>query len=59
MVALLLTATYPMQMLIVLSVGYLLLIPQSIRRYRAYQSADEAAATPPVDPAAGEDAPLV
>jgi CDP-diacylglycerol--serine O-phosphatidyltransferase len=59
MVALLLTATYPMQMLIVLSVGYLLLIPQSIRRYRAYQSADEAAATPPVEPAAGEDAPQV
>ena len=48
MVTLLLIATYPMQMLIVVSLSYLLLLPLSLRRYRAYQLADEAAARPPL-----------
>ena len=48
MVTLLLIATYPMQMLIVVSLSYLLLLPLSLRRYRAYQLADEAAAKPPL-----------
>jgi CDP-diacylglycerol--serine O-phosphatidyltransferase len=47
MVTLLLIATYPMQMLIVVSLCYLFLIPLSVRRYRAYLLADEIAARPP------------
>ena len=47
MVTLLLIATYPMQMLIVVATSYLLLLPVSIRRYRSYQLADEAVARPP------------
>ncbi len=51
MVALLLTATYPMQVLIALSLAYMLLIPLSVRRYRAYQREDEAAGiTAPTPP---------
>lgn len=53
MVAILLVATYPMQMLIVLSVLYLVLIPLSIRRYRQFQLADEASAKAAATAAAG------
>lgn len=42
MVAMLLLATYPMQMLIALSVGYLALIPLAVRRFRAFRAADQA-----------------
>jgi len=41
---LLLIVMFTMQMLIVLSLAYLALIPLSVRRYLAYQHADEAAA---------------
>jgi len=41
---LLLIVMFPMQMLFVLSLAYLLLIPLSVRRYLAYQRADEIAA---------------
>ena len=42
--ALLLVVIFTMQMLIVLSLAYLALIPLSVRRYLAYQQADEIAA---------------
>ena len=41
---LLLIVMFPMQMLFVLSLAYLLLIPLSVRRFLAYQRADEIAA---------------
>ncbi len=41
---LLLIVTYTMQMLIVLSLAYLALIPLSVRRFLAYQHADDVAA---------------
>jgi CDP-diacylglycerol--serine O-phosphatidyltransferase len=41
---LLLIVMFPMQMLCVLSLSYLLLIPFSVRRFLAYQRADELAA---------------
>jgi CDP-diacylglycerol--serine O-phosphatidyltransferase len=47
MVALLLIATYPMQMLVILSVLYLALIPLAIRKYMAYARA-------PAEPPTGE-----
>ena len=56
---LLLIITYPTQMLIFLSAASLLLIPVSVRRYRAYQRADlEAAAVtnPPAGAGGGEPA---
>ena len=43
-IVLLLLATFPMEMLLVLTIGYLLHIPFSVRRYRALQKADEATA---------------
>jgi CDP-diacylglycerol--serine O-phosphatidyltransferase len=55
--ALLLVVMFTMQMLIVLSLAYLALIPLSMRRYLAYQRADEAAAgqvTPADAAASGE-----
>ena len=59
--ALLLILTYPMQMLIVMSLAYLALIPLSVRRFLAYQHEDEMAAgqggdgqeAPPSAPAGG------
>ena len=55
--ALLLVVMFTMQMLIVLSLAYLALIPLSMRRYLAYQRADEAAAgqVMPADAAAGDE----
>ena len=52
--ALLLILTYPMQMLIVISLAYLALIPLSVRRFLAYQHADEMAAGQGAD---GQEAP--
>jgi CDP-diacylglycerol--serine O-phosphatidyltransferase len=55
--ALLLVVMFTMQMLIVLSLAYLALIPLSMRRYLAYQRADEAAAgqVTPADAAASDE----
>jgi CDP-diacylglycerol--serine O-phosphatidyltransferase len=52
--ALLLILTYPMQMLIVMSLAYLALIPLSVRRFLAYQHEDEMAAGQGTD---GQEAP--
>ena len=52
--ALLLIAIFPMQMLFVLSLAYLALIPLSVRRFLAYQQADEAAAAVAQGASAGE-----
>ena len=58
---LLLIVTYTMQMLIVVTLAYLALIPLSVRRFLAYQAADDAAAAqaaegqeqPPAAPSGG------
>ncbi len=47
----LLLATYPMEMLAVLCLSYLLLIPVSVRRHNAYLAADEAARASEAQPA--------
>lgn len=47
----LLLATYPMEMLAVLCLSYLLLIPVSVRRHNAYLAADEAARASEAEPA--------
>ena len=56
----LLAATFPMQVLIFVSLGYLATIPLAIRRFKAFEVADkvaaETAAVPPVVPAANESA---
>ena len=46
---LLLIVTYTMQMLIVVTLAYLALIPLSVRRFLAYQAADDAAAAQVVE----------
>ena len=51
-VTVLLLYTFPMEMLIALTLGYLVTIPLSIRRVRALQAADEAAAAAPGETAA-------
>ena len=43
-VTVLLVATFPMEMLVVLTLAYLCLVPFSIRRYRAYVEAEQRAA---------------
>jgi len=53
--ALLLVVMFTMQMLIALSLAYLALIPLSVRRFLAYQQADEAAAAAAQVVAAGDD----
>lgn len=55
-VTVLLVATFPMEMLVVLSLAYLCLVPFSIRRYRAYVEADQKAAAPAPSPS--PDAPI-
>ena len=51
-VTVLLLYTFPMEMLIALTLGYLITIPLSIRRVRALQAADEASAAAPAESAA-------
>ena len=51
---LLLIVMFTMQMLIVLSLAYLALIPLSVRRFLAYQQADEAAAAAAQEAVVGE-----
>jgi len=53
--ALLLVVMFTMQMLIALSLAYLALIPLSVRRFVAYQQADEAAAAAALAASAGEE----
>ena len=52
MVALLLIATFPMQMLVILSVLYLALVPLAVRKYMAYARSPADAAAVDQEPAA-------
>ncbi len=52
--AILLIASFPMQMLVVVSLAYLALIPLAIRRHRAYSAADRAKAAETAAPPAAQ-----